>query len=255
MSLGVVCMQFCGERCYCSVQCKLCVRSFGSEDPRHNKKGKALTRAGNRGLICDVCRNTLNYKYGGDGQMQRKERINMIVAEVQKNGASTEHNQNVDEWLTESQKSAEAGHTRVTCGPRTSCTVSGSSSMGLRRGHGYIWTASQWSSFFKEDVDWSRVKTYSSNGVKVEGILEPPNKGWIPGLHELYEQHESKTSTDTVVADTSAGNSVEEVRAAGAALAKSRKLSTEITTNDEGEVTAYKVATSELKQLRENKEV
>lgn len=187
--------------------------------------------------------------------MQRKERINTIVAEVQKNGASTEHNQNVDEWLTESQKSADAGGTRVTCGPRTSCTVSGSSSMGLRRGHGYIWTASQWSSFFKEDVDWSRVKTYSSNGVKVEGILEPPNKGWIPGLYELYEQHESKASTDTVVADTSAGNSVEEVRAAGAALAKSRKLSTEITTNDEGEVTAYKVATSELKQLRENKEV
>ena len=175
------CDFFCEGKCSRSVHCKLCLRSLGSEDPRPSKNVLAVSRTGNRGLVCDVCRNAMNFKHAADSPSERKERI-ADISKAKKDGQPHAHDGEVEEWLGENQKSAASGGRRVVPGPRTTCKTSGSSTMGLRRGHGYIWTPSQWSNFFKEAVDWSSVKTYSINDVTVEGILEPPTRGGFLGF-------------------------------------------------------------------------
>ena len=227
-----VCQFFCEAKCCCHVFCKLCLKSFGSEDPRPNKQGQALQRTANRGLVCDCCRNALNFKHAADSPQERKSRIEEIAA-AKKEGKPHEHDGEREQWLAEH---AASGGVRIQAGPRTTCKVSGSSSMGLRRGHGYIWTPQQWANFFEKPVDWTQVKTYNCNGLSIRGILEPPTKGWIPGLYELFETHESKSKMETTVADTAVGNTLEDVQAAHKALSTARTLTTEITTNDKGQV-------------------
>ena len=63
----------CATQCICIRFCKWCLRSFGQPSARDHRI--ALPRAGNRGLVCDDCRSTNNWKYKTETAEDRKKRL------------------------------------------------------------------------------------------------------------------------------------------------------------------------------------
>ena len=67
-------------KCRCGITCKWCLRSFGQEDPL--RKGYCLQRPGDRGLLCEHCRNTNAWKFKTEGTDTRTARLTAMERHI-----------------------------------------------------------------------------------------------------------------------------------------------------------------------------
>lgn len=171
------------KKCLCRVFCRWCLRSFGSPHPLEGHEGEKLPRAGDKGVVCDCCRNTLNIKGRGETGAVRKAQLLTIEKTAGLRGA---HQNDVARWEEQRNRcgrSSKRGQTMKAEGQHRQI-------FSASRTFGNLWTIDLWVSFFKKPVPQERIEMYTINGKEVIGIVEDLDKGWMMGVYKLKEKYE-----------------------------------------------------------------
>lgn len=177
----VVCHGLCDtpEVCVCSQKCKWCKRSFGSPHPL-GKAGETLPRKRGRGKECDVCVNTLNWKYLGETRAD-------VLAQIDKFPAKqAEFDEHVAAWeLKHKKDELQNPSKRIRKVKEASLNTHRVQEYELTTLMGYIWPADLWSSHTGKEIPKHRIQYYDICDPPLAGILELPSFGWKQGVTEL----------------------------------------------------------------------
>ena len=129
-------------KCICSKRCKLCLRSFGMPHPLDRTaagmmENARLPRSGDRGLVCDPCRNTLAVEHKTDSAPGRATRTQRICSEAYHRDV---HCGEVASWQVEQNDPA------VKTNRLSEAKVASEEGVNweVEQRYGYLWETSAW---------------------------------------------------------------------------------------------------------------